>query len=239
MNLRISATLSLIILAAITVMAAGVPQMEIPETEFDFGYVPSGSTVSHVFWLKSTGNGTLKITDVKASCGCTKAPLTKSELAPGDSTQLEVIFNSRKFSNRVSKTVRVSNNIDVKSRMVTISAIIEDATQHILPLAINPRRIEVTKEADNNNQTYSVTLTNLIDQKLRLRLIDRPQQYIKAEVPQSIAAGQSTIVQVTVDREAFTASFFKSLTIETVAEDQTITRHTLPLFHKAQSLSRR
>jgi hypothetical protein len=45
--------------------ALSAPKLTIPETIFDFGYVPQNATVSHVFWLHSTGDDTLKILNVK------------------------------------------------------------------------------------------------------------------------------------------------------------------------------
>ena len=41
------------------------PAMTIPESVFDFGYVPQHSKISHVFWLHSTGTDSLKILNVK------------------------------------------------------------------------------------------------------------------------------------------------------------------------------
>lgn len=39
----------------------GPARLEIPEPEFDFGYVPQYAKISHVFWLYSSGIDTLKI----------------------------------------------------------------------------------------------------------------------------------------------------------------------------------
>jgi hypothetical protein len=40
-------------------------RLEIKQNSFDFGYVPQGSSISHVFWLKNVGGDTLRITDVR------------------------------------------------------------------------------------------------------------------------------------------------------------------------------
>jgi hypothetical protein len=40
------------------------PKLSIPESTFDFGYAPTASTVSHTFWLYSTGDDTLRITRI-------------------------------------------------------------------------------------------------------------------------------------------------------------------------------
>ena len=36
-------------------------ELTISETEFDFGYAPQNSTISHTFWLYSTGEDTLRV----------------------------------------------------------------------------------------------------------------------------------------------------------------------------------
>jgi len=43
---------------------AAAPRMTIPETVFNFGFVPQNSKISHDFWLLSTGDDTLKILKV-------------------------------------------------------------------------------------------------------------------------------------------------------------------------------
>ena len=44
--------------------AAAAPRLTMPETDFDFGFVPQNSKISHVFWLHSTGDDSLKIIQV-------------------------------------------------------------------------------------------------------------------------------------------------------------------------------
>jgi hypothetical protein len=41
------------------------PRLTIPETSFVFGYAPQNSTISHVFWLHSTGDDTLRVDSIK------------------------------------------------------------------------------------------------------------------------------------------------------------------------------
>ena len=39
-------------------------RLEIPEPEFDFGFIPQSAKVSHVFWLYAAGEDTLRILKV-------------------------------------------------------------------------------------------------------------------------------------------------------------------------------
>lgn len=41
------------------------PQLSLPDSTFDFGYVRQGATVSHTFQLCSTGSDTLKIIRIR------------------------------------------------------------------------------------------------------------------------------------------------------------------------------
>jgi hypothetical protein len=41
------------------------PRLSVPDPDFNFGFVPQHSKISHIFWLHSTGTDTLNIKDVK------------------------------------------------------------------------------------------------------------------------------------------------------------------------------
>lgn len=59
-----TAILAILVLFLVT-QAMAVPKMFLPEEKYDFGFVPQDSKISHVFWIKSVGEDTLKILDVK------------------------------------------------------------------------------------------------------------------------------------------------------------------------------
>ena len=44
---------------------AGEPKLLIPETSFDYGYVPTKSILSHYYLVKNVGTDSLKIKEVK------------------------------------------------------------------------------------------------------------------------------------------------------------------------------
>lgn len=44
--------------------AQAAPRLTIPESSFDFGYVPQNSKITHDFWLYSSGDDSLKILKV-------------------------------------------------------------------------------------------------------------------------------------------------------------------------------
>jgi len=61
-RLRLGVAVVCALIAAGTVAAA--PRLTIRDAEFDFGFVPQNVRISHVFWLYSTGDDTVKILQV-------------------------------------------------------------------------------------------------------------------------------------------------------------------------------
>jgi hypothetical protein len=86
------------------------PTLILQQNSYDFGDIKQGEKVSHTFVLSNGGGDLLKISDVKASCGCTAAAPEKKELAPGESTNLVVTFNSAGRMGKQSKTIRIFSN---------------------------------------------------------------------------------------------------------------------------------
>jgi hypothetical protein len=65
------------------------------ETEFNFGKIPQGKPVTHIFEITNTGKDSLKIVNVQASCGCTTPEWEKDKpLAPGASAKITVGYNA-------------------------------------------------------------------------------------------------------------------------------------------------
>jgi len=86
------------------------PKAAVQQMEFDFGTIKLGEIVSHNFTLANSGGDLLKITDVHASCGCTAAKPDKNELAPGESINIKVDFNSTGKIGKQEKYVYVKTN---------------------------------------------------------------------------------------------------------------------------------
>lgn len=64
------------------------------ETFFDFGKIPQGKPVFHVFEIKNTGKVALQVTDVQASCGCTTPIWQRETVQPNGLTTIKVGYNA-------------------------------------------------------------------------------------------------------------------------------------------------
>lgn len=59
---RLTLLLMVFALAALCfASASAAPRLSLPESTFNFGYVPQNAKITHGFWLHSTGEDTLKI----------------------------------------------------------------------------------------------------------------------------------------------------------------------------------
>lgn len=75
--------------------AAASAILTIKEAEYDFGKIPQGKPVTHIFEIVNNGTDTLKIANVQATCGCTTPEWEKDKVqAPGETTKITVGYNA-------------------------------------------------------------------------------------------------------------------------------------------------
>lgn len=96
--------------ATTTELVFAAPKLKIDSTHFDFGYTPEGLPVVHKYRAYNVGTDTLRISRVRPSCGCTSVPVAKKILPPGDSTDLELRFDTKRFKGQISKSAAVESN---------------------------------------------------------------------------------------------------------------------------------
>lgn len=89
---------------------AKLPKIEFEKLEFDAGKIIQGEKVNYAFKFKNVGGGILKIESAKPSCGCTASAPRKSEIEPGETSQIEMSFDSTGRSGPQSKTITVTSN---------------------------------------------------------------------------------------------------------------------------------
>lgn len=68
--------------------------LQLKETEFEFGKIPQGKPVYHIFEIVNTSNQPLKLDNVQASCGCTTPEWSRDPIAPGATAQIKVGYNA-------------------------------------------------------------------------------------------------------------------------------------------------
>jgi hypothetical protein len=88
------------------------PTLDFDEKTHDFGTIDEGDVVEHTFTFTNNGNAPLVITNARGTCGCTVPTWTKEPVAPGETGEMLVKFNSRGKRNQQNKSVTVTANTE-------------------------------------------------------------------------------------------------------------------------------
>lgn len=75
----------------------------------DYGIIEQGTNGTRIFKFVNEGNAPLVISEVKTSCGCTVPTFPKTAILPGQESELEVNYNTKKLGS-FSKTITVISN---------------------------------------------------------------------------------------------------------------------------------
>lgn len=228
----------LAITLAMAVMIVSIPaqQLEKPlnatinfsEYQFDFGCMPKGTKVTHTYDIANKGTDTLRIIKVSPACGCTYAPLSKADVGPGDTSQLDIFFDSKKFHGKITKKVSVlSNDPTDPYTEIYFSALVDRV--HPL-LSATPAVIEATlEEGEKVGSSYQVKLSNTGDAAIGVDIVSSSEPYLEAKLSRAtIEPGQSIdlIIKLRSIRESKKEPWY-SVTLET--DDPQKQRLTIPL----------
>jgi hypothetical protein len=71
-----------------------VETVVLKEKSFDFGKIPQGRPVTHVFELVNKSASPVMLENVMASCGCTTPEWSRDPIQPGATSTIKVGYNS-------------------------------------------------------------------------------------------------------------------------------------------------
>jgi len=228
-------SISLIVIFNILVISIGVqagPQIFLPETEFNWGKICQNRTVSHTFWIKSVGDDTLIIKKVVPGCGCTKAPLQDSVLAPGDSTRLDIFFSTKSYRGYVTKKPYLQTNIGDEITYLKIYSLLVAEPEIDLPLYLNPPYIDVSQYTEKPRRKASFLIENRGDVDFKLTLVDWGRDFFDVDLPNLVKAGETVEGSILVHEDKVPYDFNLSLTFAINDIDET--RYTLPIERKVR-----
>jgi hypothetical protein len=106
--------------AATAVTTPDESLLVLKETEFNFGKIPQGKPVNHIFYVDNKSKDSLHIVNVQASCGCTTPEWEKDKaVAPGASTKITVGYNAA-AEGAFTKFITITYN-GTNSKQITIT----------------------------------------------------------------------------------------------------------------------
>ncbi len=203
--------------------AEGAPRLVVREPVFDFGSVERGATVEHTFVLANAGDATLRIDNVKSSCGCTVAVVSDRDVAPGREGRVTVTLDTARMAGTKTKTVTVYTNdpAAVSSGLTLTGQVLADVVVTPNPLYLGrlrrgePSRHEAIVTTGRPGATFQVVA------------VEHPNPALHAHVePRADGPGQRIVVEL--DRNMPLGRISEQLTLRTTSPREPVI--TLPVF---------
>jgi hypothetical protein len=144
------------------------PKLEIiGGREFVLGVIPEDTVVHKTLIVKNSGTDTLRIENVRTSCGCTVAKPASDRVAPSDSMEISVSFNTKNFDGPVKKEVYFETNDSTSLRvdvalLADIKALIEMRPHYINFREMNLNTTVVRYDTLKNNTSVPVRFDSII-----------------------------------------------------------------------------
>ncbi|WP_299818664.1 DUF1573 domain-containing protein [uncultured Pontibacter sp.] len=101
------------------------PVISFAETSYDFGTVKQGEVVEHTFKFTNTGKSPLVIESATATCGCTVPDKPDKPIAPGETGEIKVNFNSTGKAGMQAPVITVRANTVPNITQVTLKGTVE------------------------------------------------------------------------------------------------------------------
>lgn len=202
-------------------------RIEFENTEFDFGSIVKGSSVTHSFWFTNAGPDTLVITKIKPTCGCTVAKQGGIIVAPGGKASIDIVFNSGNFNGKVTKSI----NIETNDKLNPYAELRFKSTINnpLLRLSYSPLQADFKNVAFGQDKTFTIDITNSDSTVSELIIVEKPaDDFIKAKLAkQSLKPQESTTLQLTLAKNLAAGPYLSAITLE--VKDKYNSRITIPI----------
>ncbi len=154
------------------------PRIHFESAVYDFGKVVCGQIVKHDFPFTNLGGGTLVISNVHSTCGCTSATNTTKSVEPGKQGVISIEFHTDHFNSAVTKVVTVSSN-DTNQPIANL----EVKGTVWRPIEVVPPSATFMSQTDSPTNDFRVVrILNKQDQPLVLSVSQISQRTIAAEI---------------------------------------------------------
>lgn len=104
------------------------PKFSFTNETIDYGEIKKGADGVRYFDFVNEGKEPLIISKVKSSCGCTIPVYPKAPIAPGESSQIKVKYNTSRVG-PFRKTITISSNALNSSKTLTIKGKVLNETK--------------------------------------------------------------------------------------------------------------
>ncbi len=102
---------ALVLFMGLPILVYAQPKIEFEKQAHDFGTIKEEQGQAEVtFRFKNTGTEALKLTNVRASCGCTTPEWSKDEVKPNETGFIKAVYNAANRPGKFDKSITVQSN---------------------------------------------------------------------------------------------------------------------------------
>lgn len=202
------------------------PKLEFEKLVHDFANIGPGTSNICEFRFTNAGNSTLKIDEIKSSCGCTPFSLTKKEYAPGESGILKVGYLSDQQRGQTTKQLTIHSN-DKTNPVITL----EVKANIMMQVDYEPKTLDLLLKQENAN-CPQLTLSSIDNQPFSIQSFKSTANFITADFDPSETATKF-VLQPKVDMELLEKTLNGRIEIGLThpqCKTVSIGVHTLPKF---------
>jgi hypothetical protein len=106
------------------------PVMTFDKTDMDYGTIAQGADPLRKFKFKNTGTEPLVIKNARGSCGCTVPAYKKEPVMPGETSEIEVRYDTQRVG-PFTKTVTIETNEGDQPRVLTIHGTVNEKAPEV------------------------------------------------------------------------------------------------------------
>lgn len=119
------------LVALISFTAQAQAEITFKSETIDYGTISKGSDGLRVFEFTNTGDAPLIITNVRSSCGCTIPKKPEGPVAPGESSTIEVKYDTNRVG-PIRRSITVMSNASESMVALKIKGEVKNNTNSVL-----------------------------------------------------------------------------------------------------------
>ncbi len=196
------------------------PVLEASTENFDFGFTIHNSTIVHKLWLKSTGTDTVKIKDIQTGCSCTTMPLSQKEIAPGDSVEVTISWDTQRTYGPVKRYPRIYYDGAEKPLRLSLFTNVQNVPDTNLSVIIRPFKFEMGKLPSKSVDSLEFKIRNNTDKEIGAFLVSHALEKCEIVFPGLLPARSDSYGYIKIKPEFIKQEFEESITLRFDHEDK-------------------
>ena len=115
------------------------PEIKFDQETIDYGTIDQGADGQRIFTFTNTGKEPLIITNAKGSCGCTVPTWPREPIAPGETGEIKVKYDTKRVG-PFTKSVTINSNAKNATMVLHIKGVVKKSE----PVQTTPVKEEKT-----------------------------------------------------------------------------------------------